>query len=254
MTHSHLTALEEALRRFRTQTPRVEEWGRRLAGVLLSGGRLLACGNGGSAEQAQHLTAELVGRYKDERRPLAAIPLHADVSALTAIGNDYGSEEMFARQVRAHGRPGDVLICLSTSGNSRNVIAAAKAAEEIGVATWALTGPGPNPLAGACADAITVDAPATATVQEVHLAAIHMLCAAVDTVVCAPPPGHTVTPHRAGGGPGGTATGGRRGDGPRRGGSPADGPARGSLADGSRIDGRPGHGARRGGRTTREAI
>jgi D-sedoheptulose 7-phosphate isomerase len=181
---SHLAALEEALRRFRARTPHVEAWGRRLAGVLLSGGRLLACGNGGSAEQAQHLTAELVGRYKDERRPLAAIPLHLDASALTAIGNDYGFDAMFARQVCAHGRPGDVLLCLSTSGNSRNVIAAAKAAAEIGVQAWALTGPGPNPLAVACADAITVDATATATVQEVHLAVIHMLCAVVDSVVC----------------------------------------------------------------------
>lgn len=254
MTHSHLTALEEALRRFRTQTPRVEDWGHRLAGVLLSGGRLLACGNGGSAEQAQHLTAELVGRYKDERRPLAAIPLHADISALTAIGNDYGSEEMFARQVRAHGREGDVLICLSTSGNSRNVIAAAKAAEEVGVQTWALTGPGPNPLAGACADAITVDAPATATVQEVHLAAIHMLCAAVDAVVCPASSGRTVALHAADGGPDAAAIRGRRIDGPGHDGSLADGPARRAVVDGSRFDGRPGHGTHRNGRTAREAI
>ncbi|MCO5993722.1 D-sedoheptulose-7-phosphate isomerase [Actinoallomurus rhizosphaericola] len=184
MIASHLTALEEALRRFQAQTPRLESWGRRLATVLEDGGRLLACGNGGSAEQAQHLTAELVGRYQTERRPFAAIPLHTDISALTAIGNDYGHEEMFARQVRAHGRPGDVLICLSTSGSSKNIIAAAKAAAEVGVRAWALTGPGPNPLAGVCAEAITVEAPSTATVQEVHLAAIHMLCAAIDAVVC----------------------------------------------------------------------
>jgi len=180
---SHLSALRAALRGFDAQTSRIEEWGRLLAGVLEGGGRLLACGNGGSAEQAQHLTAELVGRYEDERRPFAAIALHADVPALTAIVNDYGPEEMFARQVRAHGRPGDVLICISTSGGSRNVIAAAKAAAEIGVRSWALTGPAPNPLLGVCADAVTVDASCTATVQEVHLAAIHMLCAAVDTAV-----------------------------------------------------------------------
>jgi D-sedoheptulose 7-phosphate isomerase len=183
MTAPHLIALERALRRFEPQTPAIDGWGRRLADVLCSGGRLLACGNGGSAEQAQHLTAELVGRYQDERRPFAAIALHADVPALTAIGNDYGAEEMFARQVRAHGRPGDVLICLSTSGTSRNVIAAAKAAEEIGVRAWALTGPAPNQLAGVCAQALTVDAPTTATVQEVHLAAIHMICAAVDATL-----------------------------------------------------------------------
>ena len=112
-------------------------------------GRLLACGNGGSAEQAQHLTAELVGRYQDDRPPLAALPLTSDMAAVTAIGNDYGAEEVFARQVRAHGRPGDLLVCLSTSGTSRNIIAAARAGAQAGLTTWALTGPGPNPLAAA---------------------------------------------------------------------------------------------------------
>jgi D-sedoheptulose 7-phosphate isomerase len=183
MTAPHITALQEALRRFDAQAPVIDEWGTRLARVLEAGGRLLVCGNGGSAEQAQHLTAELVGRYVDERRPFAAIPLHADIPALTAISNDYGAEEMFARQVRAHGRPGDVLICLSTSGASRNVIAAAKAAEEIGMMAWALTGPTPNALAGVCARTLPVEAPTTATVQEVHLAAIHMICAAVDAAL-----------------------------------------------------------------------
>ncbi|MCW2890055.1 MAG: D-sedoheptulose 7-phosphate isomerase [Streptosporangiaceae bacterium] len=183
MIDAHLSRLELALRRFRRQTAAVEDWGRRLATVLDAGGRLLACGNGGSAAQAQHLTAELVGRFQDERRPFSAFPLHADTSALTAILNDYGADELFARQVRAHGRPGDVLICLSTSGSSRNVIAAAKVAAELGIETWALTGPGPNPLAGVCAEAVTVDAPFTATVQEVHLAVVHMICTVVDEVV-----------------------------------------------------------------------
>jgi D-sedoheptulose 7-phosphate isomerase len=182
----HLAALAEAVRRFDAHAAHIEQWGRRLACVLEAGGRLLACGNGGSAAQAQHLTAELVGRYEDERPPYAAIPLHGDLSALTAIANDYGAEEMYARQVRAHGRPGDVFIGLSTSGGSRNVIAAAEAAADLGLRTWALTGPGPNPLAGVCDDAVTVDAPRTATVQEIHLAAIHMLCASVDAIVCRP--------------------------------------------------------------------
>jgi D-sedoheptulose 7-phosphate isomerase len=102
---------------------------------------------------------------------------------VTAIGNDYGAGQIFARQVRAHGRPGDLLVCLSTSGRSPNVIAAAEAAAAIGMTAWALTGPGPNPLADACADAITVDALMTSTVQEVHLAAIHIMCAAVDAAV-----------------------------------------------------------------------
>ena len=180
---SHLARLGETLIAFEPQVPRLEAWGRRAAQVLIAGGRLLACGNGGSAEQAQHLTTELVGRYQDERQPLAALPLTHDMTAVTAIGNDYGASQVFARQVRAHGRPGDLLVCLSTSGRSPNVIAAAQAAAAIGMTAWALTGPGPNPLADACADAITVDTPATSTVQEVHLAAIHIMCAAVDAAV-----------------------------------------------------------------------
>jgi len=183
MTGSHLAALAAALRAFEPRLPQLEDWGRRSARVLTTGGRLLACGNGGSAEQAQHLTAELVGRYEDDRQPLAALALTHDMAAVTAIGNDYGAGHIFARQVRAHGRVGDLLVCLSTSGRSPNVIAAAQAAAEIGMTAWALTGPGPNPLALACAEAITVDAPTTATVQEVHLAAIHIFCAAVDATV-----------------------------------------------------------------------
>jgi D-sedoheptulose 7-phosphate isomerase len=183
VTDSHLAWLHTALSRFEDQLPRLEAWGHIAAGRLLAGGRLLACGNGGSAEQAQHLTAELVGRYRSDRPPLAALPLTSDMAAVTAIVNDYGAEEVFARQVRAHGRPGDLLVCLSTSGTSRNVLAAAQAGTEAGLTTWALTGPAPNPLASTCAEAITVDAPAVCTIQEVHLAAIHMLCAAVDAAV-----------------------------------------------------------------------
>ncbi|TDE29609.1 SIS domain-containing protein [Actinomadura sp. 6K520] len=175
-----LEALAEAALRFRAQVPTIETWGRRLAGVLRGGGRLLACGNGGSAAEAQHLTAELVGRFEDERRPLSAIPLHGDTSSVTAIGNDYGPASVFARQVRAHGRPGDVLLCLSTSGRSPNVIAAAREARRLGLTAWAVTGPGPNPLADACDDAVTVEAAATSTVQEIHLAAIHLLCGVID--------------------------------------------------------------------------
>ncbi|MEV6905073.1 SIS domain-containing protein, partial [Amycolatopsis sp. NPDC051372] len=120
------------------------------------------------------------GRFRAERRPLSAIALHADTSATTAIVNDYGDHEVFARQVHAHGRPGDVLVCLSTSGSSQNVVAAAKAAHELGVTTWALTGPAPNPLAALCDDAVTVEAPSVATVQEMHLALVHALCEELD--------------------------------------------------------------------------
>jgi D-sedoheptulose 7-phosphate isomerase len=180
MIASHFEALRDAVGRTAADAGRVDAWGEHLARVLTSGGRLLACGNGGSAAEAQHLTAELVGRFRAERMPLSAISLHADTSALTAIANDYGEDEMFARGVRAHGRPGDVLVALSTSGSSRNVLSAVKAAHEVGMTTWALTGPAPNPLEGTCHDAVCVDAPTTATVQEVHLALVHALCMALD--------------------------------------------------------------------------
>ncbi|MFF0490295.1 D-sedoheptulose-7-phosphate isomerase [Nocardia sp. NPDC003482] len=183
MLDERFSALEHALRHNRSATARLWRWGEHLAGVYARGGRLLACGNGGSAAEAQHLTAELTGRFEGERIPLAAIPLHADTSTVTAVVNDYGIDEMFARQVRAHARPGDVLVVLSTSGSSANVVAAAKAAQEIGAVTWALTGPAPNPLAALCHDAIAVDAERVATVQEIHLLLIHSLCAAMESAM-----------------------------------------------------------------------
>ncbi|MGW4398686.1 D-sedoheptulose-7-phosphate isomerase [Amycolatopsis nivea] len=182
----HFADLCSAAQRLRFATPRIAAWGTYLSTVFENGGRLLACGNGGSAAEAQHLTGELVGRFRRERRPLSAIALHADTSALTAIGNDYDEAELFARQVRAHGRPGDVLVCLSTSGSSQNVVAAAKAAHELGVTTWAFTGPAPNPLAALCDDAVAVDAPSVATVQELHLALVHALCEALDDALGVP--------------------------------------------------------------------
>ncbi|OBJ72453.1 SIS domain-containing protein [Mycobacterium sp. 1274756.6] len=183
MIERHFADLVRALAPMRPAADQLAGWGEHLADVFAGGGRLLACGNGGSAAQAQHLTAELVGRFQDEREPLSAIALHADTSAGTAIVNDYGPEEMFARGVRAHGRPGDVLVALSTSGSSRNVLAAAKAARECGVTTWALTGAGPNPLLASCDDGIAVEAQSTATVQEVHLVLVHGLCMALDEVL-----------------------------------------------------------------------
>lgn len=181
---AHFDALERALHRnLRPATEQVLTWGVRLAGVYERGGRLFACGNGGSAAEAQHLTAELTGRFRAERRPLSAIALHAETSSLTAIGNDYGPEEMFARQLVAHGRPGDVLLALSTSGSSANVVAAAKAGKEIGLATWALTGPSPNPLAALCDGAIPVDADSVSVVQEMHLVLVHSLCAALESAM-----------------------------------------------------------------------
>jgi D-sedoheptulose 7-phosphate isomerase len=179
----HIDALAAALGGLYAESARLDGWGRRLARVLGDGGRVLVAGNGGSAAQAQHLTAELVGRYRDDRPPFSAIALCAESSAVTAIGNDYGADEVFARQVRAHGRPGDVVIALSTSGRSPNVVAAVAAAGECGLEAWALTGPAPNPLAEAADDTLCVNAPHAATVQEVHLVAVHMVCAAFDQAI-----------------------------------------------------------------------
>ncbi|WP_062430322.1 D-sedoheptulose-7-phosphate isomerase [Herbidospora daliensis] len=178
--HPHLNDLTATLNRLEHETARVRVWGRKLAGVLDDGGRLLACGNGGSAAEAQHLTAELVGRFRADRRPYAAIALHADTSSTTAICNDYGPEEVFARQVRAHGRPGDVLLSLSTSGASPNVLAATRTARDCGLMTWALTGPPPNDLATLCDDAIPVPSGSPCVVQEVHLVLVHLLCEAIE--------------------------------------------------------------------------
>ena len=176
--HDH--DLQLALRELRSQAATIDRWGRVLADRLSYGRRLLAVGNGGSAAQAQHLTAELVGRFQGERRPLAGVCLSAETSSLTAIVNDYGIDEMFARQVEAHGRPGDVLIAISTSGRSPNVVRAAERAREVGALVWGLVGPLPNPLAARCDDALVVAAPSTATIQAVHLIALHAVCAALD--------------------------------------------------------------------------
>jgi D-sedoheptulose 7-phosphate isomerase len=179
-SRAHLDSLANGLDELRRELARLERWSDHLGAVLLGGGRLLAAGNGGSAAQAQHLTAELVGRFRDERPPLSAIALHAETSSLTAIGNDYGADEAYARQVRAHGRPGDVLLALSTSGTSANVVAAVEAANEMELATWALTGARSCPLVELCDDAVCVEGASPATVQECHLVALHVLCAGVD--------------------------------------------------------------------------
>ena len=177
---SHLSALAGAIIPFRAAGGQLAQWGAQLAWHLGRGGRLLVAGNGGSAAEAQHLAAELVGRLRTERIPLSAIALTPDSSAVTAIGNDYGFDEIFARQVRAHGRPGDVLMLLSTSGRSPNLLTAADAARELGVRTWALCGPGPNPLADACDEALCCPAEDSQVVQELHLISVHVMCEYLD--------------------------------------------------------------------------
>jgi D-sedoheptulose 7-phosphate isomerase len=185
----HVRSLSLALRSLEGQLDVLDRWGRLLADALCGAdrGRLLAAGNGGSAAQAQHLTAELVGRYRADRPPFSAICLTAETSSLTAIVNDYPADELFARQVEAHGRAGDVLVLLSTSGRSPNAVAAARRARECGITVLAMTGPAPNPLEAAADDAVCIDSPWTATVQECHLVALHLVCAAFDEAVLAEP-------------------------------------------------------------------
>jgi D-beta-D-heptose 7-phosphate kinase/D-beta-D-heptose 1-phosphate adenosyltransferase len=163
----------------------LSRWGQQLASVLSAGGRLLVAGNGGSAAEAQHLTAELVGRFRCDRQGLSAVALHADTSSLTAVGNDFGFDQIFARQVEAHGRPSDVLLVLSTSGLSPNLMAAVSRARKLGLVTWALTGPTPNPLATACDDHVAAKGD-SANVQECHLVAVHLMSMAVEEALTAP--------------------------------------------------------------------
>jgi D-sedoheptulose 7-phosphate isomerase len=178
----HVDRLARALPALREASPTLARWGTDLGRRLLAGGRLLAAGNGGSAAEAQHLTAELVGRFDRDRRALSAIALHADTSTFSAVGNDYGFTEVYARQVWAHARTGDVVVLFSTSGRSPNLVAAANAAAALGVVSWAITGPGPNPLSRACTEALCLPGD-TATVQECHLVALHMLCRGVEVAV-----------------------------------------------------------------------
>jgi len=147
---------------------------------LAAGHCIMLCGNGGSAADAQHVAAELTGRFHHDRRALAAIALTADASAITAIGNDYGFDQVFARQICALGRAGDVLIAISTSGSSPNVLAASATASALGMRTIALTGGGGGRLAELCEVALVVPTTEIERVQEAHMFLLHCLCAAVE--------------------------------------------------------------------------
>jgi D-sedoheptulose 7-phosphate isomerase len=162
----------------------------RAAGLLTSalarGGTVLLCGNGGSAADAQHIAAELTGRFLRERRGLPAVALTTDSSALTAIGNDYGFERIFARQVEALGRPGDVLVAITTSGSSPNVLHAIDEARARGLAVIGLLGRDGGAARARCDAALVVESEVTARVQEVHILVAHILCEAVDRALAGP--------------------------------------------------------------------
>lgn len=154
-----------------------------LTGTLRGGGKVLSCGNGGSAGDAQHFSAELLNRFEMERPGLAAMALSTDTSTLTSIANDYAYDQVFSKQVTALGRPGDALLAISTSGNSPNVVAAIRAAHQQGLRVVALTGRDGGTMAGALGKGdveIRVPSGRTARIQEVHLVVIHCLCDALD--------------------------------------------------------------------------
>jgi D-sedoheptulose 7-phosphate isomerase len=159
------------------------EVGERMAASLREGGRVLAFGNGGSAADAQHFAAELVGRFQAPRAALAALALTTDPSVLTAVSNDMGFERVFRRQVEAHGRGGDVALGISTSGRSPNVVEGLRAARERGLVTVGLTGEGGGEVAGLVDHLIAVPHPDTQRVQEVHAMVLHVLCQAVEEAV-----------------------------------------------------------------------
>jgi D-sedoheptulose 7-phosphate isomerase len=155
-----------------------------IAGAFEAGGTLFLAGNGGSAADAQHIAAELTGRFMRERRPFPATALHANTSALTAIGNDYGFERVFARELSAHGRAGDVLCAISTSGNSPNILCAIEVARERGIRTIGLTGEPGGALRTACDLCLTVPSRSTPRIQEMHITIGHTMCELLEARLC----------------------------------------------------------------------
>ncbi|MDD5627603.1 MAG: SIS domain-containing protein [Elusimicrobia bacterium] len=164
-------------------TPEIAAAAELLVAAYRRGRKALIFGNGGSAADAQHFAAELVGRFARERRPLPALALTVNTSDLTAIGNDYGYDQVFARQLQAHGRRGDVAVAITTSGSSANVLKAAAAARRRGLAVIGLTGAGGGRLKDLCDVCVRAPSSDTARVQEVHAAVIHAWCSAVESIL-----------------------------------------------------------------------
>ena len=160
--------------------PKVNRAAELIVQCLQSGGKILLCGNGGSAADSQHIAAEIIGRFETERHALPAIALTTDTSILTAVGNDYGYKEIFSRQVQGLAKPKDVLIVYSTSGNSENIIAAVDSARTIGCRTISMTGKGGGALSALADVDLCVESANTARIQEAHAFLGHALCAAVD--------------------------------------------------------------------------
>ena len=173
----HLATIQKLLD---AAIPEIERSGQMICEALTSGRKVLLCGNGGSAADAQHIAAELVGCYEKQRRSWPAVALTTDTSALTAVSNDLGYEQVFARQVSGLAQTGDVLIAISTSGKSKNVLRAAERARELGCKTIALTGATTEPLGSLCDMAVSVPSGRTSRVQEAHITIGHLWCEMVD--------------------------------------------------------------------------
>ena len=167
---------------FRQNEELIAQVAREIRSAMDRGNKVLLYGNGGSAADAQHIAAEWVGRFLRERRPLPAIALTTDTSVLTATGNDYGFDQIFARQVRAFGKEGDIAVAISTSGNSMNVLVATDAAREIGLVTVGLTGNDGGKLASKVQYHLNVPHKLSARIQEVHIMIGHILCELVDDI------------------------------------------------------------------------
>lgn len=177
-----ITELREALNLAEALAPQVESAGFAILESLKNGGKLLTCGNGGSAADAMHLAEELVGRYHRDRRALPAICLNADPTAITCICNDYGYEKVFSRGIEALGKAGDVLVGFTTSGNSANVLAAFSAAKSLGITTILLAGKDGGKARGTCDHEIIVPSNSTARIQEIHTLVLHQWLEGVDAV------------------------------------------------------------------------
>lgn len=173
----HLQTIESLQK---TLIPTIQEMGRMITHSLMNAGTLFWCGNGGSASDSQHLAAELVGRFKKNRRPLRSIALTTDTSVLTCVANDFSYDDIFSRQVEALGRTGDVLIGISTSGNSENVLRACRVAKEMGLTTVALLGKGGGSMKDLVDQAIVIPSGTTARIQEAHILIGHILCELIE--------------------------------------------------------------------------
>jgi D-sedoheptulose 7-phosphate isomerase len=188
---SHLPAIETiwdehllVATALRSLAPLVNRAVETIAGSMAAHGALLVCGNGGSAADAQHIAAELTGRFFRDRKPLRAMALHGNTSSLTAIANDYGYDEVFAREVGAQGRPGDVLLTISTSGNSRNIVRAIEIAREKQMVVIGMTGESGGKMRDLCDLCLCVPSTSTPRIQECHILIGHTLCELLERILC----------------------------------------------------------------------